>query len=102
MLEVANYIIECAYLQPEYYQEDHSILSFSATILALSEVHRTVLPQAVYAQLCEKIAFLLQCDFERILNLSVQMKGMYDHESAHMNLKQLYSNVDPQGMVYQL
>lgn len=102
IMEVSNYIIECAYLQPEYYQEDHSTLSFSAIVVSLREVQRTVLPQEASMQLCEKISRLLNCDFEHVLDMSIALKSIYDHESAQMTLKELYQNVDPRGLVYEI
>lgn len=102
IMEVANYIIECAYLQPEYYQENHSTLSFSAIIVSLREVKHKILPPTASMQLCEKITTLLNCDFERILDMGIAMQAMYDHESAQMTLRELYQNVDPHGLVYEL
>lgn len=102
IMEVANYIIECAYLQPEYYQEDHSTLSFSAVVVSLGEVQHKVLPQAVSMQLYQKISTLLNCDFKHILDMGIKMKAMYEHESAQMTLRELYQNVDPRGFVYDI
>jgi uncharacterized protein (UPF0305 family) len=102
IMEVANYIIECAYLQPEYYQENHSTLSFSAIIVSLREVKHNILPQTASMQLCEKITTLLNCDFERVLDMGMAMQAMYDHESAQMTLRELYQNVDPHGLVYEI
>lgn len=99
-LEVANYVIECAYLQPEAYEEEHSTLAFAAVLVALRGVHRHILPRSVNIELCNKIESLVPCDFEHANQIGTQMTALFDHENAHLTLKELYQNVDPEGRVY--
>lgn len=99
-LEVANYVIECAYLQPESFEEEHSTLAFAAVLVALRGVHRHVVPRNVNIELCEKVEFLVPCDFEHANKVGTQMTALFHHENAHLSLQELYQNVDPQGYVY--